>query len=66
MANILDSFSSFMDVANFEPLVPSPLTKDQKRKFFAFTDGSDGYPPHLNLAGNVEAAKSLTRCGFCS
>ncbi|KAH1515652.1 hypothetical protein V6Z96_008944 [Aspergillus fumigatus] len=50
-------FSSFMDVANFEPLVPSPLTKDQKRKFFAFTDGSDGYPPHLNLAGNVEAAK---------
>ncbi|GFG03218.1 hypothetical protein IFM61392_02692 [Aspergillus lentulus] len=50
-------FSSFMDVANFEPLVPSPLTKDQKRKFFAFTDGSDNYPPHLNLAGNVEAAK---------
>ncbi|GFG20465.1 seed linoleate 13S-lipoxygenase-1 [Aspergillus udagawae] len=50
-------FSSFMDVANFEPLVPSPLTKDEKLKFFAFTDGSDGYPPHLNLAGNVPAAE---------
>ncbi|KAJ5824678.1 hypothetical protein N7447_007018 [Penicillium robsamsonii] len=50
-------FVSFMDAANFEPLVPSPLTRDEKKKFFAFTDGSDGYPPHLNLAGNVSAAE---------
>ncbi|KAJ6100374.1 hypothetical protein N7499_000004 [Penicillium canescens] len=50
-------FISFMDAANFEPLVPSPLTREEKRKFFAFTDGSDGYPPHLNLAGNVHAAE---------
>lgn len=57
MANTLDSFSSYMDTANFEPLVPSPLTREQKLKYFAFTTGSDKYPPHLNLAGNVEAAK---------
>ncbi|KAL4899963.1 hypothetical protein BDW74DRAFT_171206 [Aspergillus multicolor] len=50
-------FTSFMDVANFEPLVPSPLTRDKKQKFFAFTNGSDGYPPHLNLAGNASVAK---------
>jgi hypothetical protein len=48
---------SFMDVANFEPLVPSPLSREEKQKFFAFTNGSDGYPPHLNLAGNVPAAE---------
>jgi hypothetical protein len=46
-----------MDTFNFEPTVPSPLTMQQKRQFFAFTDGSDNYPPHLNLAGNVPAAK---------
>lgn len=46
-----------MDTANFEPLVPSPLTREQKLKFFAFTNSSDKYPPHLNLAGNVEAAE---------
>lgn len=57
LANTLDSFSSYMDTANFEPLVPSPLTREQKLKYFAFTTGSDKYPPHLNLAGNVEAAK---------
>ena len=45
-----------MDTANFEPLVPSPLTREQKLKYFAFTDGSDKYQPHLNLAGNVRAA----------
>lgn len=54
---MLHSFISFMDTANFEPLVPSPLTRDEKCKFFAFTDGKDGYPPHLNLAGNVPAAE---------
>jgi hypothetical protein len=46
-----------MDTFNFEPTVPSPLTMQQKRQFFAFTDGSDNYHPHLNLAGNVPAAK---------
>ncbi|KAJ6133145.1 hypothetical protein N7471_008360 [Penicillium samsonianum] len=50
-------FTSFMDAANFEPLVPSPLTRDEKQQFFDFTDGSDGFPPHLNLAGNVQAAE---------
>ena len=30
----------------------------EKRQFFAFTDGSDNYPPHLNLAGNRPAAKA--------
>ena len=46
-----------MDTVNFEPTVPSPLTKEQKLKLFAFTDGADGYPPHLNLAGNRPAAE---------
>ena len=45
-----------MDTVNFEPAVPSPLTMQQKRKFFAFTNGSDNYPPHLDLAGNKPAA----------
>jgi len=47
-----------MDTFNFEPTVPSPLTMQEKRQFFAFTDGSDNYPPHLNLAGNIPAAKA--------
>lgn len=46
-----------MDTINFEPTVPSPLTMQEKRQFFAFTDGSDNYPPHLDLAGNKPAAK---------
>lgn len=47
-----------MDTVNFEPTVPSPLSLNKKREFFAFTDGSDGYPPHLNLAGNKPAASA--------
>ena len=47
-----------MDTVNFEPTVPSPLSMEEKYKFFAFTDGSDGYPPHLNLAGNKPAAEA--------
>ena len=47
-----------MDAVNFEPTVPSPLSMEEKKQFFAFTDGSDGYPPHLNLAGNKPAAEA--------
>ena len=47
-----------MDTVNFEPTVPSPLSMEEKHQFFAFTNGSDGYPPHLNLAGNKPAAKA--------
>ena len=47
-----------MDTVNFEPTVPSPLSMEEKYQFFAFTDGSDGYPPHLNLAGNKPAAEA--------
>lgn len=46
-----------MATCNFESAMPSPLTLDQKRTFFAFTDGSDEYPPHLNLAANKPAAE---------
>ena len=47
-----------MDTVNFEPTVPSPLSMEEKHQFFAFTNGSDGYPPHLNLAGNKPAAEA--------
>ena len=47
-----------MDTVNFEPTVPSFLSLEKQRQFFAFTDGSDGYPPHLNLAGNRPAAEA--------
>ncbi|KXT03002.1 hypothetical protein AC578_701 [Pseudocercospora eumusae] len=50
---IESSYASFMNTANFEPSIPHPLTIEQKREAFSFTDpASDGYPPHLNLAGN--------------
>ena len=45
-----------MDTVNFEPAIPSPLNLQQKRQFFAFTNGSDNFPPHLDLAGNIPAA----------
>ena len=45
-----------MDTVNFEPAVPSPLTMQQKREYFTFTNGSDNYPPHLDLTGNKSAA----------
>lgn len=46
-----------MDTANFEPTVPSNLDMNQKRQVFVFTDGTDGYPPHLDLKKNEPAAK---------
>ncbi|KAF7197756.1 Arachidonate 15-lipoxygenase [Pseudocercospora fuligena] len=50
---IESSYASFMNTANFEPSIPRPWTIEQKREAFSFTDPmSDGYPPHLNLAGN--------------
>ncbi|PPJ61238.1 hypothetical protein CBER1_06720 [Cercospora berteroae] len=52
------SYESFMDTANFEPSIPSPLSLEQKRKIFSFTDpATDGYPPHLNLAANKSFAE---------
>jgi hypothetical protein len=41
-----------MDTVNFEPSVPTDMNLEEKRRFFSFTDKSDNYPPHLNLAGN--------------
>ena len=53
MANMLDSYMSFMDVAQVEPLIPSTLTPEEKRDFFQFTKSeTDGFPPHLNLSLN--------------
>ncbi|CAJ2512930.1 Uu.00g010490.m01.CDS01 [Anthostomella pinea] len=53
---IKKKYGSFMDTANFEPTVPSPLSLDQKKQFFAFTDPkTDNFPPHLNLAANKDA-----------
>ncbi|CAK3739816.1 Linoleate 9S-lipoxygenase 2 [Lecanosticta acicola] len=47
------SYESFMDVANFEPSMPYPLSMQEKRHLFGFTDpATDGYPPHLNMASN--------------
>lgn len=52
------SYESFMDTANFEPSIPSPLSLEQKRRIFSFTDpATDGYPPHLNLAANKSFAE---------
>ncbi len=44
-----------MDTVNFEPTVPTSMSLEEKRQFFAFTDGSDNFAPHLNLAGNRPA-----------
>ena len=49
-----------MDVASFEPLIPRPLTIEEKRQLFQFTDPkSDDYPPHLNLGKDNYLAKSI-------
>lgn len=54
---IESSYASFMDTANFEPSIPHPMTIEEKRQLFCFTDpATDGYPPHLNLAANKPAS----------
>lgn len=46
-----------MDAANFEPLIPRPLSVEQKRALFIFSDPqTDQFPPHLNLAANKPAS----------
>ncbi|OQE27015.1 hypothetical protein PENFLA_c006G02703 [Penicillium flavigenum] len=54
-------FMSFMDVANFEPLVPSPLSREEKQKFFAFTNGSDGTPDARTKLEDVESYNRKAR-----
>ncbi|KAL8382988.1 hypothetical protein RB595_006657 [Gaeumannomyces hyphopodioides] len=69
--NLIETkYTSFMDAANFEPTVPSPLSLEQKRQFFKFTmpadqpsttgnqtvDDADNYPPHLNLGAKTALA----------
>lgn len=50
-------YSSYMDHASFEPSMPYPLSMEEKRRLFSFTDPkTDGYPPHLDLAANKPAA----------
>lgn len=53
---MVESYVSFMDLAEVDPVIPSALSKEDKRKFFVFTDGSDDYPPHLNLKLNAKWA----------
>ncbi|KAL4784142.1 lipoxygenase [Aspergillus varians] len=47
-------FQSFMEVVNFDPLLPPPQATKEKRMLYSFTNSSDKYPPHLNLSGNVD------------
>ncbi|KAJ5511689.1 Lipoxygenase [Penicillium expansum] len=48
-------YMSVMDVAQVDPIFPSRLTMQQRRKLFQFTQiqengkTRDGYPPHLDL-----------------
>ncbi|MCJ1283228.1 hypothetical protein MMC26_002556 [Xylographa opegraphella] len=57
------NYKSYMDAANFEPTVPSPLPVEKKREFFSFTCPNledplaDNFPPHLNLAANKDWSK---------
>ncbi|KAL4875078.1 lipoxygenase [Aspergillus karnatakaensis] len=44
-------FGAFMEVADFDSVLPLPRSIEQKRKLYLYSDGTDGYPPHLNLAG---------------
>ncbi|KAJ5210103.1 lipoxygenase [Penicillium cf. griseofulvum] len=55
---IEQQYMSFMDVAQVEPLIPTALTRLDKRDFFVFTKGEDGYPPHLDLGLNKEWANN--------
>ncbi|MCJ1309271.1 hypothetical protein MMC25_002930 [Agyrium rufum] len=56
-------YASFMDVSNFEPILPQKLSMDEIRKLYTFTDPdapppfNDGYPPHLNLANTGNNGK---------
>lgn len=47
---------SSMDVGEIEPVIPSALSKQDKRRFFEFTS-EGGYPPHLDLGLNAKWAK---------
>ncbi|KAL3462197.1 hypothetical protein BJX64DRAFT_288530 [Aspergillus heterothallicus] len=40
-----------MEVADFDSSLPLPRSTAQKQNQYLFTNGSDGYPPHLNLVG---------------
>ncbi|MCJ1381109.1 hypothetical protein MMC17_004218 [Xylographa soralifera] len=57
------NYKSYMDAANFEPTVPTPLSVEKKREFFSFTcpnledPSADNFPPHLNLAANKDWSK---------
>ncbi|MCJ1433369.1 hypothetical protein MMC27_002729 [Xylographa pallens] len=59
------NYKSYMDAANFEPTVPTPLSVEKKREFFSFTCPNledplgDNFPPHLNLAANRDWSKMV-------
>ncbi|KAJ5827690.1 hypothetical protein N7447_004453 [Penicillium robsamsonii] len=55
---IEQQYMSFTDVAQVEPLIPTAFTRQEKRDFFVFTKGEDGYPPHLDLGLNKEWVKN--------
>ncbi|KAJ5530587.1 hypothetical protein N7527_003980 [Penicillium freii] len=55
---IEQQYMSFMDVAQVEPLIPTALARQDKRDFFVFTKGEDGYPPHLDPRLNKEWAEN--------
>ncbi|KAL3422779.1 lipoxygenase 1 [Phlyctema vagabunda] len=45
---IEEAAASHFDTRGFEPIIPQRRALDQKRELYQWSDGTDGFPPHLN------------------
>ncbi|KAL6921066.1 hypothetical protein FSST1_005092 [Fusarium sambucinum] len=50
-----DAAVSHFDKRGFEPIFPVKRELDLKKRIYQWSDGSDGYPPHLKVDGNDES-----------
>ncbi|RGP71326.1 lipoxygenase 1 [Fusarium sporotrichioides] len=50
-----DAAVSHFDKRGFEPIFPVQRDLDLKKRIYQWSDGSDGYPPHLKVDGNEES-----------
>ncbi|KAM0345622.1 hypothetical protein ACHAPU_006275 [Fusarium lateritium] len=51
-----DAAVSHFDSRGFEPIFPTQRDLDTKKSIYQWSDGSDGYPPHLKVQDNNGAS----------
>ncbi|KAF8465484.1 lipoxygenase [Kalaharituber pfeilii] len=59
-SRVVDRFSSYYDIMNYEPSIPFPSTLDERLKLYTWSNTEDDhFPPHLAQIPSLAQAKEV-------